>query len=121
MDGGYGGYGDGYRYGYGSNMFGYSYNLGGYAMFIPVGDARALRDFNKNRTRTVGVLKMKVHFHHLKRFSVLPIEDVVPAFVADTKFDTVFIILNSPMCYAHIYLSNVCIAHNITVSIINKF
>ena len=51
---GYGGYGDGYRYGYGNNMFGYSYNLGGYAMFIPVGDARALREFNKNRTSQFG-------------------------------------------------------------------
>tara|TARA_B110000263_G_scaffold104859_1_gene91574 strand:+ start:140 stop:754 length:615 start_codon:yes stop_codon:yes gene_type:complete len=48
----YYGYGDGY--GYGQNMFGYSYNLGGYAMFIPVGDARQLRDFNKGRTKQFG-------------------------------------------------------------------
>ena len=51
---GYGGYGDGYGFGYGNNMFGYSYNLGGYAMFIPVGDARALREFNKGRTNPFG-------------------------------------------------------------------
>jgi len=49
----YYGYGNGYNGGY-NNTYGYSYNLGGYAMFIPVGDARGLRNFNKERTKSFG-------------------------------------------------------------------
>ena len=47
-------YYNGYNGGYGYNYYGYSYNLGGYNMFIPVGEAKTLRDFNKNRLTTAG-------------------------------------------------------------------
>ena len=46
-------YYNGYN-GYGNNYYGYSYNLGGYNMFIPVGEAKTMREFNKNRLTTGG-------------------------------------------------------------------
>ena len=48
-------YYNGYGSGYGNfNLYGYNYNLGGYSMFIPLGDEREMRKFNKDRTQTSG-------------------------------------------------------------------
>ena len=56
---GYGGTGfynpyyyNGYGGGYGFNYYGYSHTIGGYNMFIPVGETKTLRSFNKNRLST---------------------------------------------------------------------
>lgn len=48
----YNGYGGGYGYGY--NYYGYSHTIGGYNMFIPVGETKTMRHFNKDRLTTTG-------------------------------------------------------------------
>ena len=50
----YNGYGGGYGYGYGYNYYGYSHTIGGYNMFIPVGETKTMRYFNKDRLATSG-------------------------------------------------------------------